>query len=95
MRAWRIAVTRLLCGGEPDCTIQTGDPYLELSSVAGAWKKIRCAAHAGEPVPAVIAEPAAIVTTARSLPSGFTGIRDLTNVLKFQQQDYKLRQSGE
>lgn len=50
MKTWQRSPRRLVCG-RCCAAIQVGDPMLVLSSLEHGWKKARCVACAGEPVP--------------------------------------------
>lgn len=96
MKAWRRALRELHCGGASQCEIAIGAPYLELNGVG--WTKVRCAKHAGQPVPEKIEEdlmprphvpkPVDMVSTRTLAKVAQMGPK----LLKF---DHKLAQSGE
>jgi hypothetical protein len=46
----------MLCGFDRRCVIQAGDPILELTCGTVQRKLVRCAQHAGEPVPEIMAD---------------------------------------
>lgn len=52
MKTWKLAHDRLPCGSVPDCWIEQGDPYLELTGPG--WKIRRCGRHTTEAIPAEI-----------------------------------------
>lgn len=93
MRAWRRAVNQMLCGADEGCVIKAHDLYLELSGEN--WRKVRCPKHAGESVPAVIAEDQ---QPRPRTPLSFSSTRELAatatigpKLLKF---DHKAAQAG-
>ena len=55
--SWVVASRRVPCGA-CDRSIKAGDPLWQIS--APTWRKVRCAACAGQAVPDVITEPGAV-----------------------------------
>lgn len=62
MKRWIRASRSISCGYCP-ALVKRGAPLFELSGPG--WRKVRCAACAGEAVPEVIAEPSAVYHVAQ------------------------------
>lgn len=88
MRTWRIAEQLIYCGASADCAVMPKQPYLELRDPKwGAnTRKIRCAHHADEAVPAAI--------DGHNVPAlGFTTLRQLVTTVTTR--DPKMRQAND
>jgi len=86
MKTWIRSKRRLVCGRCCDA-IQIGDPMLVLHSPEHGWKKCRCQACAGEPVPELPALE--VQSPPLTVPSqGFTRVGRIPF-------DVKARQAGE
>lgn len=88
MKAWRYATGPLLCGFDHRCVIQAGDPILELTCGTVHRKLVRCAQHAGEPVPDQIADRP--VESRRLQIPDFVAVGAISKNL-----DYKLKAAGD
>jgi hypothetical protein len=108
MREWRISEQVYPCGAQVGCFIRQGEVYCLLT--ADGWKrsKVRCAKHAGEPAPEVLAgtESQGEIATGRSdtashgvrdlvplpVPAGFSSVEHLAEAAE---RDVKMAQAGE
>lgn len=77
---WSRARRQVACGC-CDTVIATGEPLLEI--VGQSWRKVRCSACAGQPVPAAIAAPAPSPVLIRAklaaIVQRVSGTRDFKN----------------
>ncbi len=90
MKTWKRAGVRQPCGAQPNCAIAVGDPYLYIEGRDGAWRKYRCAKHAGEPAPETIDESPQFLPKVAKPEPAFSSLKGL--VSKF---DHKAKQAGE
>ena len=86
MRTWQRSRRRLVCG-RCCAAIAIGDPLLVLESPDHTWKKARCQACAGEPVPELPALEAATPQLLGTTVPGFVKVGRIPF-------DYKQAQAG-
>jgi hypothetical protein len=75
----------MLCGYDHTCHIQPGDAMLMLNFAGFDRKLVRCAVHAGEPVPDLLAEAPAAPSRIR--------VPDFSAVSRLA-KDYRSAQAG-
>lgn len=78
MRTWHVAGGDLKCGAALGCVVRQGESYCLITGQG--WQKVRCAAHAGEPVPAEIT---ASRFESTSLPPGMTRLSEIGRGVTF------------